>query len=155
MFKNSDGIVTGQYIIVKYRMPTTNKNNDDMVFQFFTSTEHGVDKISDPLDSFVISTANGQLVADGEWHVVVIDTSSYRKSTIKANSAGEYKIQYVRFDPFNGLKSPKGDFVDQVDIGYFALHGNLDEIIAYCAEDGVAQVTLVTNGKATHMNTAE
>ena len=155
MFSNSDGIVTGQYVILKYRLPLENKNNDKMVFQYFTSTQHGLDKISDPLDSFVLTTKDGQLIADGLWHVVVVDTASYRKSTIKANAAGEYKIQYLRFDPINGLKSPSGEFVDRIDIGYFALHDNLDEILQYCGENGLEEITLVKNGVESQVSTAE
>ena len=145
MFKNYDGIVTGQYIVVKYRLPVDNANNDKMGFQFFASTEHDETAIQDPNDKFDVSA--GQLIADGQWHLLVIDTSSFGKSSIKTNKDGEYKLQYVRFDVFNGLKSPTGQFVDKVDLGYFALHDNLDEILEFHAED-METITLIT-GKGT------
>ena len=153
MFKNHDGIVTGQYIVVKYRLPVENANNDKMIFQFFASTEHDETAIQDPNDLFTVRETAGQLIADGQWHLLVIDTSSFNKSSIKANSDGEYKLQYVRFDVFNGLKSPNGQFIDQVDLGYFALHDNLDEILEFHAED-METITLVTGRSTQEVSTS-
>ncbi len=153
MFKNYDGIVTGQYIIVKYRLPVDNANNDEMEFQFFASTEHDETEILDPADKFEAKLANGQLIADGAWHVLVIDTSSFNKWSITPKDSGEYKLQYVRFDVFNGILSPKGSFIDRVDLGYFALHDNLDEILEFHKED-METITLVTGSGTSEISTS-
>lgn len=154
MFKNSEGIVTGQYLIVKYRIPETNANNKDVNLQFFLSTEHGLDKISDPSDSFVLTQKAGHIITDGEWRVFVLDTSSYKKWSVAPNADGDYKIQYVRFDPFNGIKTANNNFVDGMDLSVFALHHNLDEILEYFAEDGISEITLIKNGKPTQVSTS-
>ena len=153
MFKNYDGIVTGQYIVVKYRLPVDNANNDKMIFQFFASTEHDETEIQDPNDLFTVKQTSGQLIADGQWHLLVIDTSSFGKSAIKVNKDGEYKLQYVRFDVFNGLKSPTGQFVDKVDLGYFALHDNLDDILEFHKED-METITLITGSGTREVSTS-
>jgi hypothetical protein len=154
MFSNTDGIATGQYLIVKYRIPATNANNDKVALQFFLSTEHGLENIQDPNDSFYVTTEGGQVIADGEWRVFVIDTASYNKSSIKPNSNGEYKIQYVRFDAFNGIKTADGNFVDGMDLSCFALHDNLDEILEYFANDGISEITLIEKDIPTQVSTA-
>ena len=154
MFKNPDAIVTGQYLILKYRIPETNANNDKVFFQFFLSTEHGVENIQDPKDKFYIDQNKGHIITDGEWRVLVIDTSSYGKSSIQPNSDGEYKIQYVRFDPFNGIKTADGNFVDGMDLSCFALHDNLDEILEYFANDGISEITLIEKAIPTQVSTS-
>ncbi len=153
MFKNYDGIVTGQYIVVKYRLPVDNANNDKMEFQFFASTEHDETEILDPADKFDAKQVIGQLIADGAWHVLVIDTSSFNKWTIAPKDSGEYKLQYVRFDVFNGILSPVGSFIDRVDLGYFALHDNLDDILEFHKED-MTTITLVTGSGTSEISTS-
>ena len=63
------------------------------------------------------------------------------------NENGEYIIQYIRFDMFNGLLSPKGKFVDRVDISDFAIHDNLDDIKTFFA-GGVENMILVDSNGA-------
>ena len=64
------------------------------------------------------------IIADGEWHVAIVDISSYNKWSFAASEDGQYRVQYVRFDPINGRLEPE----NRVDISYVAVHDNLDDM---------------------------
>ena len=80
-------------------------------------------------DSFIFYN---EIIRDGKWHVLVVDVSKYENETIIPEEDGTYKLKYVRFDPINGTN----DINYRVDIAYFAIHNNLDEIIEFNAEEG-------------------
>ena len=146
ILKNTEREETGQYLVVKYRIPTENENNDKMRFQFFASTEHGVDSIKDPDDVFNVQN---ELIIDGDWHVFVIDLSSFNKKSIQPNDNGAYILRYMRFDVFNAkLKTD----TNRVDIAYFAMHNSLDEILAFNADMG--EITLITGNGSEALSTA-
>ena len=136
---NTENNVTGQYMVLKYRIPTENANNDKMYFQFYLSTQHT--GVQDPADFLGLNT---QLEVDGEWHVAIVDISSYNKWSFGASEDGQYRVQYVRFDPINGITDPNKEFKDHVDIAYFAFHDDLTEIFEYNADE--SNITVVTNG---------
>ena len=125
-FKNKDGIETGQYVIIKYRFPLTNPAEINSPLEFFTSTKNESAKGE---DSFIFYD---EIIRDGKWHVLVVDVSKYGKETIAAEDDGTYKLNYLRFDPINGTNTM--DY--RVDIAYFGIHNNLDEIIEFNAEEG-------------------
>ena len=50
---------------------------------------------------------------------------------------GKINLKYLRFDPINAIN----DTSHRVDIAYFAIHNNLDEIIEFNADEG--EITLV------------
>ncbi len=139
---NNEKNVTGQYMVLKYRLPQGNANNNQMLFQFFLSTQHT--KVLDPADKLEFSTANSILKADGKWHVMIVDLASYtEKSSFAADANGQHRVQYVRFDPFNGIKDENKEFKDRVDVAYFALHDDLSEIFAF--EENAENFTIVSN----------
>ena len=125
-FKNNDGIETGQYVMIKYRFPLDNPAEITSPLEFFTSTENEQAKAG---DSFIFYD---EIIRDGKWHVLVVDVSKYENETIIPEEDGTYKLKYVRFDPINGTN----DINYRVDIAYFAIHNNLDEIIEFNAEEG-------------------
>ena len=143
LYKNSEGEVTGQYLVVKYRMPTTNPNKFGL--EFWAST---VRTEATSGDNYGLGADQG-LVADGKWHVAVVDLSSYRKSTFRKDSEGNYKVSYIRFDPINGNMPTD----NRVDISYIALHDNLDEIIEFNKDMG--EITLVTRNVPEVISTKE
>ena len=131
-YKNSAGDkATGQYFVVKYRVPAGSAaipNN----FEIFASTSNS-DETSG--DSFQV----GHVVSNGEWQVMIIDLS--RGATFNENG-GEYFAKYIRFDIFNG----KRDSTSFVDVEYFGLHDNLEEIYALNADmESVIYVDAVGN----------
>jgi hypothetical protein len=66
---------------------------------------------------------------DGEWHVVVIDSTTNLRSefatSFKPNADGEYVINFLRFDFFNSTMSAES----RIDIAYFGMDSDLDKII--------------------------
>jgi hypothetical protein len=125
-FQNNDGIETGQYVIIKYRFPLTNPAEITSPLEFFTSTVN--ERAAGP-DSFAFYD---EIVRDGRWHVIVVDVTKFGKSSILAEEDGTYKLKHVRLDPINGTNSM--DY--HIDIAYFGIHNNLDEIIEFNVDEG-------------------
>ena len=114
-FANSDMSPTGQYLAVKYRLP---ENNPEKVyFEFFTSTEHSGAHAG---DSFHVN----ELIADGNWHVLLVDVADQHLPTFAPDSSGSYTALHVRFDVFNVATSPE----TYVDIAYVGMADSLEDI---------------------------
>ena len=114
-FANSDMTPTGQYLAVKYRLP---KNNPETVyFEFFTSTEHSGAHAG---DSFHVN----ELIADGNWHVLLVDVADQHLPTFAPDASGSYTALHVRFDVFNVTTSPE----TYVDIAYVGLADSPEDI---------------------------
>ncbi len=113
-------MVTGQYAVVKYRIPTANTTSIDH-FEIYTSTLTGT---AVPENGFKVNAA----VKDGEWHVIVVDLTKVEKdvylSQFKSNADGEYAVQFLRFDFFNH----KMDLNDYIDIAYVGIDSDLEKI---------------------------
>ncbi len=114
---------TGQYLVLKYRQPTTN-NNKHGYFEIFTSTA-GSDKVCFPISNAFIN--------DGEWHTLVIDLSTWESNAFNPDESGEYKTMSVRFDFFNEYY-PDGN---SIDIEFFGMSDSLEEIRAYEKVDAI------------------
>ena len=112
----SDGDkISGQYIVLKYRVPTT--NSKQVYIEFFVSTENGKPTTG---DGFGFSNNP----CDGEWKVVVIDVSARNHPTFKPDDNGEYSATYLRLDYFNGT-IPETDYID---IAYVGMCDTIEEI---------------------------
>ena len=125
-FKNPDANVTGQYVILKYRFPLDNPEGLYSPIDIYTSTENDHAVAGD------LFRLDKELLNDGKWHVVVVDLTKYNNDTIVPNDDGTYTLLHVRLDPIN---SPN-DTSFRVDIAYFAIHDNLDEIVEFNADEG-------------------
>ena len=114
-YQASKLIETGKYIVVKYRIPTENK---EMLgsFEFFCSTEN-----SGPTGGDEMYCA---LKNDGEWHVIVIDASVEKPSTFKAASDGLYYAQYLRIDFFDKTMSESS----YIDLGYVGMCNSIETL---------------------------
>ena len=116
-FQNNgaEKITTGQYVVLKYRLPTgMSKPNS---FELFAGTEG------------TAATGTGDRVEfktqiDDQWHVIIIDLSKLDK--VSADDNGDYLINFVRWDILNGKVSDDM----YIDIAYFGLHDDLSEIYA-------------------------
>ena len=114
-YSNSDMSPTGQYLAVKYRLPK--ENAEAVQFEFFTSTEHSGAHAG---DSFHVN----ELIADGNWHVLLVDVADQHLPTFAPDSSGSYTALHVRFDVFNVTTSPE----TYVDIAYVGLADSLEDI---------------------------
>ena len=126
VYQNSDMSPTGQYLIIKCRIPTTNKKSTE--FEFFTSTVHSGAHAG---DSFFVRG----VPADGEWHYIVVDLAAQNLPTFEADSAGSYTALHLRFDVFNGTTAD----TEYVDIGYIGLAESLTAICDF-QKTGVGEI---------------
>ena len=148
-FKNdvNDPKVTGQYVVVKYRVPTGMNNLTQ--FEFFTTTDL----------SYKAATGDHQLsvsaITDNEWHVLIINLADKCKDGVFVqNKDGEYIASFVRWD-FLNQKVSKDMYLD---IAYFGLHDNLEDIYAIELNKEIVPtetpkyIELVEGGKTTKID---
>ena len=109
---------TGQYFVVKYRIPETNPNPYPYL-EIFTSTTD----MTKAGRSFQLGTG---FINDGKWHTLVVDLAAWNRDTFKPDENGDYRAQYLRLDVFNE-KYPQGN---SIDFAYVGMHHDLNEIFA-------------------------
>lgn len=115
--------VTGQYVVLKYRLPTEN-NRKHRYFEIFTTT-----KSNGSIACFGVSNA---LINDGEWHTLVIDMASYNKDSFTPDG-DEYKARSIRLDLYNDYYADG----NSIDIAFFGMSDSLEEIRAYHEVDSI------------------
>ena len=125
---------TGQYAVLKYRVPTTN-STPFYGFDVYTSTEKDW---PDGVDDFYNSRRT--IVEDGEWHVLIIDVSSI--PSVSASLDGSYTLKYIRFDIMNASNIIAK--TDYIDIAYFGISDSLEDICTL--ENGMESLTLSQDG---------
>jgi len=109
--------VTGHYLVIKYRYPTTNTKQVSRLC-IFTSTT-------------TISAAEGHRLKitafdqDGEWHTLVIDMTKSGNAYYIPDENGNYSAKYFRFVFFD-KRMPTDDYID---IAYMGIDDSLDEIL--------------------------
>lgn len=127
-------VTSGQYLVVKYRIPETNSERFNN-FEFFLSTSS-----TNPVSGENFRYNN--LKQDGQWHVVVIDASTFNHPTFSTNENGEYAIQYVRFDVIN---KPELAADNYIDLAFFGICDTLEEVCELTAND-FKEIDFVTGG---------
>ncbi len=124
---------TGQYFVVKYRMPAGISSLG--TFEFFLSSSNSGPAAG---DNIVVSPVH----QDGEWHVLIIDAAA--KGKLTAASDGSYLAKYFRMDYFNGQVSEQM----YIDFAYIGMGDDLDKILEINSD--MDQVILV-DGSGNHM----
>ncbi|MBQ8409521.1 MAG: hypothetical protein IJY39_11740 [Clostridia bacterium] len=116
---NGDGKVSGKYIVIKYRIPTTNTENPDNGYiEFFTSTVNGSPKGFGPESDYVATLGQKLLIKDGEWHTLVLDVTTYSTcTTFVPAEDGTYTAKFIRFDMFNGQTMSTSSYMDVAFVG--------------------------------------
>lgn len=127
---------TGHLAVIKYRIPTTNQNKFTF-FDVFTSTELG--NFTGSGDN---ARCNGTVIADGEWHVLVVDVSGLE--TFKPSENGTYLAKFLRFDVLEGGGKPIPNS-DYIDVEYFGMASDLDNIRQLNSD--MAELMLYQGGK--------
>ncbi len=131
---------TGKYIVVKFRMPSTNTELNYL--QLFTST---VNEKAVAADSISLGTTT---VKDDAWHVVIVDAASFLPSSY-ASEGGRYYCKYMRFDHFNEKMSE----TSYIDVAYIGIGDDLDKIRQLDANADLETLTLVGKDKTQFINT--
>ena len=121
---------TGQYLVVKYRLPSTNTSKVT-VFEIFVSTKNNSPQGE---DCFSFGTA---LINDGQWHTVVVDLASWEKPSYAPSDNGTYQAKFIRLDPF--YKNPVGTAFEYAFLG---ISDNVEDIYALVTDmDAIQYVT--------------
>jgi hypothetical protein len=141
LYKSTDGLATGQYFVLKYRAP-----EQIGYIQLYAGTNSdsagkgGVFSLEGP------SHATKPLfIADGEWHIVVIDLSK-AMSGFTADAGGKFTAKHLRLDLFNFDRALEDGKTTYVDIAYAALCDDYTEILG---KDTSVSEILFYNGEAT------
>lgn len=122
---------TGQYAVIKYRIPTTN-TCEFYGFDVFSSTT-----LTAPVGSGDYYNSRRTVIADGEWHVLVIDLSCIESFTPEED--GSFRAKYIRFDIMNcSAPIPETDYID---IAYFGISDSLEDI---CALNSDAETVMLS-----------
>ena len=128
---NTFDVVTGQYAVIKYRIPTTNTESYDAVtFDIFTSTVNTTPTGND-------TCFFGGIKADGEWHIIVIDVPKFESNKAFDADEGVYTAKYISFDCFNQVTSTES----YIDIAYIGMTDDLTDLEPIAVELG--QYTLI------------
>lgn len=131
---NNGNRVTGQYLIIKYRIPTT--NIPDMNMELYTSTT-GMDGIAKHHLSI-------KTFSDGEWHTVIVDLSLGGTSEYYLkNEDGKYVASYLRMDILNYKASAD----EYIDIASVAFADDLDAAKSYDKSGSVVGVYDIKAGE--------
>ncbi len=102
-------VVSGQYFVIKYRIPTENPERT-RVFDIFSSTVNPSPKGSD-----VAQTRD--VIKDGEWQLLVVDITTFETcTTFTPAEDGSYTAKYMRFDFFDE-KMSENSYIDIAFIG--------------------------------------
>jgi hypothetical protein len=126
---------TGQYIVFRYRVPTTNSASFKG-FEIFTSTQNGGATGGDSIN------ASGVVQQDGQWHVYVLDASAIKTFTPKAD--GTYLAKYFRVDIMSTDGKVPADCY--MDIAYFGISDSIEDICKLNSD--LETITLYQNGSA-------
>ena len=131
--EGGEGIITGQYLVLKYRVYTS--NGEKTSFEFYAGTSN---KTETDAEKAIINT--GSVIDDNEWHIAIIDLSN-EISTFVANADGKYAALHLRLDVINcAIMSNKS----YVDVAYLALTDSLESICALNGNSGSGNV--IVNG---------
>lgn len=116
-------IVTGQYLMFKYRMP----EQDIGAFEIYTSTQAASTK-DDP-SGFVSLKSKSELnLRDNEWHIVIVDLSK-AIPTYTAADDGKYYAKHLRFDWFNSVVPSITDY--RTDLAYIAFFDDFGKAVDF------------------------
>ena len=134
----SNGIaVTGQYLVIKYRIPDndlryfpdqTKSVTQTQIRMYLSTTRAGA---RDETDSLGLRVAE-----DGEWHVAIIDLSravgNNSGTSFTAAEDGSYTMKFLQLRLFYGGLSSENDYTD---IAYVAVCDKLEEAKSLVVED--------------------
>ena len=135
-----EDLASGQYFVIKYRVPSTNK--ESVGYMSVWSYTVNVDNSSGAMFNF-------NPISDGEWHVEIFDLSSFIPNSFKADD-GTYYAGYLRVDVFN-KKFNNAD--THIDIAYMGIDSDISKIAGLCVDE-FEEIPLYSNGMTESVNTA-
>ena len=120
--KSNSMISTGQYIVIKYRYPSTNTKIS--AFEFYIASHNGSTggKHTGTGDHVAFAPKN-----DDQWHVAIIDLETNPIPAYVKSDDGNYYVSSLRFDMFNGDLGVD----DYVEIAYVGMTDDLQKLYDY------------------------
>ena len=135
--------LTGKYLVIKYRVPATNKESVGH-FELWSSTVFEKESAAET-GSFKHTP-----IADGEWHIDVIDLSKSGLKSFSEGDDGNYCATFLRMDIFNvALTDPE----THIDLAYVGIASELIDICELEREE-FKTVTLYEGKALTEIDTA-
>ncbi len=131
---------TGQYIVLKYRLPKDNEK-DIQYLEFWTATEF--DTPSASRKYFRIKSS--ALYQDGDWHLAIIDLTNWNPDVFKPADDGKYYAKFFRFDVFNSAIGPN----TAIDIAIMGMGSSLETILQQFPEMQTASIYTTDTQKKT------
>lgn len=126
VYKNTSGsLVTGQYLVIKYRVGENGIGQNQ--FTIFAGTEH-TGPTSETEHITLIPTGG---VEDGQWHIAVIDmskmahNSNNEKGFLENN--GTYSAKFVAIRPFYPNYGNRSEPSDYTDVAFAAMCDSVEE----------------------------
>lgn len=134
---NLNGAKTGKYLVMTYRYASTNQKNANLAnINVWTSTVNGGATGGD--------NQQANVIADGNWHTVVVDIS--KNKTVTANDDGTYSLKYLALDVFSTASACNGDYLD---ISYIGFSDDFNEIVDEFGETKYSVAYQLNNGNVT------
>ena len=132
--------VTGQYMMIKYRLDNGG-NSSDLCTCYFASTASGNGQAGGNGDgSFNMGTFKD---TDGEWAYIVIDLLSVENSHFRSASDGSFSLKYFRLryeiSQINAAEGGNPAVYTTLDIAYIAFADNLSAFEKYTTPDTPAE----------------
>lgn len=116
---NNGTKITGHYVVLKYRIPTTNPEDVNNSFvEFFTSTTASGPVGPGDEANYAPTIGQNLLIKDGNWHTLVIDLLKYDTiKTFTPDGNGDYRAKFLRFDMINGQPLSTSSYMDVAYVG--------------------------------------
>ncbi len=140
LFQSATPVASGQYLVIKYMTP----RNDSSTLQFYVNNTEP--KANGEMMVYADS-ARGMFIADGSWHITIIDLSK-AVSGFTPGSDGVYYTSFFRFDPFNKML---GHTDGRLNIGFIGFTDDLEAAIKY--DRSVPAVSFFDGSTTTYYST--
>ncbi len=129
VYENDGSAVSGQYMLIKYRIGKNGLRQDAL--QMFVSTETGEIVSSKQYVEFSVSE-------DNTWHVALVDlsklTGNVNGSDYLPDEDGKYRAQLIQMRPVTHNASD-GSKNDYMDIAYIALFDDVADLKSIVVEE--------------------
>ena len=130
---------SGEYFVIKYRVPSTSATFADII-EVYISTQNSGPTAG---DNFSFTP-----IRDGEWHIAVVNVAKSKCGTFTPDADGKYYTKYIRVDVFN--KVTPTDVA--MDIAFVGMDSSLEEICKL-AQDEFATIDYYEGSSKTDLDT--
>ena len=126
VYKNTSGsLVTGQYLVIKYRVGENGIGQSQ--FTIFAGTEHT--NPTNETEHITLVPTGG--VEDNKWHIAIIDMSTMAHNTNNdkgfLESNGTYSAKFIAIRPLYPNGGNRSEASDYTDVAFAAMCDSVEE----------------------------